>query len=91
MLIKTFHHKFPETEVKFSIFQKTDSNAIYYYACAVDINLEVYSSMTSVQKSACYGAKVTDGKDGVVYYLSSERLVSDLVTKFGVERLTSEK
>jgi hypothetical protein len=91
MLVKTLEHQFPATKVKFSIFQEMDGKETFYYACAIDTNLAVYSRLTDNEKVAYYGAKITDGKDKTVFYRSHEKLVSDLLTKFGLERLASEK
>jgi hypothetical protein len=85
-------HTLPNGEqVKFTIRDKFIDGEIFYYANLVDTNLESYQNEPDSQKETFYGMEMKDLNFDTIYYRDSERLINDILEKYGHVVLISEK
>jgi hypothetical protein len=92
MYLKTIFHTLPDgTKAKFTIRNRTIDGEPYYYANAINVELDFYKKLSENQKETTLGIEITDGNQNPINYKDPERLISDILTKYGKEWLKSEK
>lgn len=91
MYLKTFIHSLPNGEqVKFTVRDRIIKGKIFFYANLVDTELDYYKHLPDPQKETYYGMEMHNLKGETIYYIDSERLIDDILTKYGHEMLESE-
>lgn len=92
MYRKTFLHTLPNGEqVKFTIRNKFIDGKIFFYANLVDTELDIYKKVPDSQKETYYGMEMKNLRNETIYYRNSERLINDILAKYGCEVLETER
>ena len=92
MYHKTIHHTLSDgTKAKFTIKDKSINGEVFYYSLVINTDLDSYTNKSETEREVIYGVEVTNGRQQTVYYRNPELLIADLVTKYGVEWLESER
>ena len=63
---------------------------IFYYANLINIELDVYSKLSDVEKERFLGMEITDGNQHSINYRDVVKLKNDILTKYGSEWLKTE-
>lgn len=92
MYLKTIFHTLSDrTKAKFTIRKRIIDGEQYYYANVINIELNEYEKLDEFQKETSLGIEITDGNQNSINYKDPERLINDILSKYGNERLKSEK
>lgn len=91
MFLKTIFHTLADgTKAKFTIRDRIINGKRYYFANAINIEIEEYKKLNDVQKGTCLGIEITDGNQNSINYKNPERLISDILTVYGKSYLNTE-
>lgn len=89
---KTIHHRLASGKTgKFTARDRIIDGETFYYANVIDVEDTQYKKLTVPEKEVYYGMEITNGKRQAINYRSSERLINDILTKYGNEWLQTEK
>ncbi len=91
MYYETIFHTLPDgTKAKFTIQDRIIKGEIFYYANLINIELDVYSKLSDVEKERFLGMEITDGNQHSINYRDVVKLKNDILTKYGSEWLKTE-
>jgi hypothetical protein len=91
MYLKTIFHTLPDgTKAKFTIRDRIINDERYYYANVINIEIDEYKNLSDIQKETFYGMEITDGNQNSINYKNPERLINDILTKYGESYLKTE-
>jgi len=86
-----FHTLSDGTKAKFTIRDRIIDGERFYYANVINIELDFYKAMEPAEKEHYYGMEITNGRQQPINYRSCDRLKNDILNKYGVEWLETEK
>lgn len=91
MYHETFFHTLSDkTKVKFTIRDRKINGQLFYYSNVINIELDVYKRMSSIEQEQYFGAEISDGRQQKINYRDCERLKTDILSKYGSEWLETE-
>lgn len=92
MFHKTIFHTLSDgTEAKFTIRDRIIDGEKFFYANVIGIELDCYKDLPDYQKENYYGMEITNGRQQSINYRDCDRLINDILTKYGDEWLETEK
>jgi len=92
MYHKTIFHTLQDgTKAKFTIQDRMVEGERFYFASIINIELDWYKSKTATDQEHTFGIEITNGRQQAINYRDPDRLVSDILTKYGRVWLESEK
>lgn len=92
MYHKTIFHTLPDgTNAKFSIFDRVIDGERYYYAMVINVELDIYKSKSPLEQEHMFGIEITDGQQHSINYKDPNKLIEDIISKYGHEWLKTEK
>ena len=86
-----FHTLRDRTKAKFTIRDRIIDKRRFFYANIINIELDIYKNLTNQQKETYYGMEITNGRQQSINYHDKDRLIKDILTKYGHEWLETEK
>jgi hypothetical protein len=92
MYHKTIFHTLPDgVKAKFTIRDRIINGEVFYYANIINIELDVYINLPNdMARDMHYGIEITNGKQQKINYRDVDRLINDILTKYGNEWLDTE-
>jgi hypothetical protein len=91
MYHKTIYHKLSDdTNAKFTIRDRAINGQRFYYANVINVELDIYKNLSPLEQETFYGMEITNGRQQSINYLNAERLINDILTKYGNEWLETE-
>jgi uncharacterized protein YmfQ (DUF2313 family) len=92
MYHKTFFHTLSDgTKAKFTIRDRIIDDEVFYYANVINVEDHLYSQMNPTEQEHYYGMEISDGRQQNINYRNCDRLINDILTKYGNEWLETEK
>lgn len=92
MYYKTIFHTVSNGEkLKFTIRERMIDKERYFYANMINTELDFYKKLSEQEKGNYLGIEITNGKQQSINYKSSDKLINDILTKYGKEFLETEK
>jgi len=79
------------TKLKFTIRDRIIDGEIFHYANVINTDLDFYKAMNSIEQEHYYGMEITNGRQQSINYRNRDRLINDILTKYGDEWLETEK
>jgi len=81
---ETFIHTLPNgMKCKFTIRDRMIGDELFYYANFINIDLEIYSKLSDMEKEYYFGMEITDGNQHSINYRDAARLKNDILAKYG--------
>jgi hypothetical protein len=91
MYFKTIYHKFKDGQTaKFTIRDRIISSELFYYANVINTDDSTYRSLDKNEQEKFYGMEITDGNYKSINYKDVDKLINDILNKYGNEWLTTE-
>lgn len=92
MYHKTIFHTLSDgTKAKFTIRDRIIDGEKFYYANVINPDLDFYKAMDPIEQKNYYVMEITNGRQQSINYRSCDRLINDILTKYGDEWLETEK
>lgn len=92
MYHKTIFHSLSDgTKAKFTIRDRIIDGERFYYANIINPELDFYKKMSDLEQENYYGMEITNGRQQSINYRDCNRLIDDILTKYGDEWLEAEK
>ncbi|HTO14984.1 MAG TPA: hypothetical protein VLZ83_04400 [Edaphocola sp.] len=92
MYHKTIFHTLSDgTKAKFTIRDRIIDGDRYFYANIINPELDFYKAMSQIEQENYFGMEITNGRQQSINYRDSNRLINDILTKYGDEWLETEK
>lgn len=92
MYHKTIFHTLSDgTKAKFTIRERIIDGDRYFYANIINPELDFYKAMSQIEQENYFGMEITNGRQQSINYRDSNRLINDILTKYGDEWLETEK
>ncbi len=92
MYQKTIFHTLSDgTKAKFTIRDRIIGGEKMYYANVINPELVFYKAMNPIEQEDYYGIEITNGRQQSINYRNCDRLINDIITKYGDEWLETEK
>lgn len=92
MYHKTIFHTLSDgTKAKFTIRDRINDGDRYFYANIINPELDFYKAMSQIEQENYFGMEITNGRQQSINYRDSNRLINDILTKYGDEWLETEK
>jgi len=92
MYHKTIFHSLSDgTKAKFTIRDRIIDGERFYYANIINPELDFYKKMSDLEQENYYGMEITNGRQQSINYRDCNRLIDDILTKYGDEWLETEK
>lgn len=89
---ESFYHTLSNgMKCKFTIRDRMIGDELFYYVNLINIDLEIYSKLSDLEKEHYFGMEITDGNQRAINYRDATRLKNDIITKYGNEWLITEK
>ena len=92
MYHKTIYHILPSGEnIKFTIRDRVINGEVFYYANIINTDLDVYRKLDEERRKLFYGMEITNGRQQLINYRDADKLIGDILAKYGHEWLETEK
>ena len=92
MYHKTIFHTLSDgTKAKFTIRDRIIDGDRYFYVKIINPELDFYKAMSQIEQENYFGMEITNGRQQSINYRDSNRLINDILTKYGDEWLETEK
>ena len=92
MYKETIFHTLPDgTKTKFTIQDRIIDGERFYYANVINIELDIYKCLSNNEQEFYYGMEITNGRQQSINYRDKNRLKNDIITKYGIEWLETDK
>lgn len=91
MYYKTIYHTLSDgTKAKFTIRDRMINGKKYFYATVINTELDSYKNKSTTEQEQTYGIEITDGKQNSINYSDPDKLIGDILSKYGREWLQTE-
>ena len=79
------------TKAKFTIRERMIDGETFYYSNIINTELDFYKNLNTSGQEHHFGMEITNGNQQKINYKDCDRLINDILTKYGDEWLETEK